>query len=151
MRKWEISAIAFPDSSVGKESTCNTGDPGSIPGLGRSPGERIDYPLQYTWDSLVAQLVNRPWRREQLPTLVFWPREFHGLCSPLDHKELDTTETLSLAGEATVHPELEVKTPSAKVHAAIRKCPRPRGNAFCVHVQSRHHGHGQTSMLAILQ
>ena len=37
----------FPDSSVGKESACNTGDPGSIPGLGRSPGEGKGYPLQY--------------------------------------------------------------------------------------------------------
>ena len=47
----------FPDSSVGKESTCNAGDPGSISGLGRSPGEGIGYPLQYSWASLVAQLV----------------------------------------------------------------------------------------------
>ena len=46
----------FPDSSVGKESTCNAGDPGSIPGLGRSTGEGIGYPLQYSWSSLVAQL-----------------------------------------------------------------------------------------------
>ena len=50
----------FPDSSVGKESTCNAGDPGSIPGLGRSPGEGIGYPLQYSWASLVAQLVKNP-------------------------------------------------------------------------------------------
>ena len=47
----------FPDSSVGKESTCNAGDPGSIPGLGRSPGGGIGYSLQYSWASLVAQLV----------------------------------------------------------------------------------------------
>ena len=38
----------FPDSSVGKESTCNAGGLGLIPGLGRSPGERIGYPLQYS-------------------------------------------------------------------------------------------------------
>ena len=38
----------FPDSSVGKESTCNAGDPGSIPGLGRSHGEGKGYPLQYS-------------------------------------------------------------------------------------------------------
>jgi len=38
----------FPDSSVGKESTCNVGDPGLIPGLGRSPGEGKGYPLQYS-------------------------------------------------------------------------------------------------------
>ena len=40
--------MGFPDSSVGKESACNAGDPGSIPGPGRSPGERIGYPLQYS-------------------------------------------------------------------------------------------------------
>ena len=50
----------FPDSSVGKESTCNAGDPGSIPGSGRSSGEEIGYPLQYSWVSLVAQLVKNP-------------------------------------------------------------------------------------------
>ena len=47
----------FPDSSVGKESSCSAGDPSSIPGLGRPPGEGIGYPLQYSWTSLVAQLV----------------------------------------------------------------------------------------------
>ena len=47
----------FPDSSVGKESACNAGDPGSTPGSGRSAGEGKSYPLQYSWASLVAQLV----------------------------------------------------------------------------------------------
>ena len=46
----------FPGSSVGKESACNAGDPGSIPGLGRSAREVIGYPLQYSWASLIAQL-----------------------------------------------------------------------------------------------
>ena len=50
----------FPDGSVGKESACNAGDPGSIPGLGRSAGEGIGYPLLYSWASLVAQLVKNP-------------------------------------------------------------------------------------------
>ena len=48
----------FPDSSVGKESTSNAEDPGSIFRSGRSPGEGIGYPLQYSWASLVAQMVN---------------------------------------------------------------------------------------------
>ena len=52
--------MGFPGSSAGKESNCNAGDPGSIPGLGRSPGEGIGYPLQYSWASLVAQLVENP-------------------------------------------------------------------------------------------
>ena len=43
-----ILAKGFPDSSVSKESACNAGDPGSIPGSGRSPGEGIGYPLQYS-------------------------------------------------------------------------------------------------------
>ena len=43
--------------SVGKESACNAGEPSSIPGSGRSTGEGIGYPLQYSWASLVAQLV----------------------------------------------------------------------------------------------
>ena len=52
--------MVFPDISVGKESGCNAGDPGLIPGLGRSPGIGIDSPLQYSWASLVAQLVENP-------------------------------------------------------------------------------------------
>ena len=52
-----IYILGFPDSSVGKESACNAGDPGSIPGSGSSPGEGIGYPLQYSWASLVVQLV----------------------------------------------------------------------------------------------
>ena len=52
-------ALRFPCGSAGKESVGNVGDLGLIPGLGRSP-----------------------WRRERLPTPVFWPREFHGLYSP---------------------------------------------------------------------
>ena len=46
--------------SVGKESTCNAGDPSSIPGSRTCPGEGIEYPLQYSWASLVAQLVKNP-------------------------------------------------------------------------------------------
>ena len=49
--------VGFLNSSVGKESACNAGDPGSIPGSGRFSGERIGYPLQYSWASLVAQLI----------------------------------------------------------------------------------------------
>ena len=102
----------FPDNSVGKESACSAGDTSLIPGSGRSAGEGIGYPLQYSWASLVAQLVKNylqcgrpgfdpwvgkiPWRRGRLPTPVFWPTEFHGLYSPWGHKELDRTEQLSL-------------------------------------------------------
>ena len=61
------------------ESTCNTGDPGSIPGLGRSPREVIGYPLQYSG-------LENP-----MDCIV------HGVCSPWGHKESDTTEWLSLS------------------------------------------------------
>ena len=52
--------LGFPDSSIGKESPCNAGDPSSILGSGRSTGEGIGYPLQYSWASLVAQLGKNP-------------------------------------------------------------------------------------------
>ena len=52
--------MGFSDSLVGNESTCNAGDPGLIPGSGRSPAEGIGYPLQCSWASLVAQLVKNP-------------------------------------------------------------------------------------------
>ena len=52
--------MGFPHSSVRKESACNAGDPNLISGLGRSAGERIGYPLQYSWASLKAQLVKNP-------------------------------------------------------------------------------------------
>ena len=47
--------MGIPCSSVGKESACSAGDPGSIPGSGKSPGEGVGYPLQYSWASLLAQ------------------------------------------------------------------------------------------------
>ena len=108
-----IIDTGFPDSSVGKESTCNAGDPGSIPGLRRSTGEGIGYPLQYSWLPLWLRWLRIhlqcgrpgfnpwagkiPWRRERLPTPVFWSGEFHGQYNPRDPKELDTTEQNSLS------------------------------------------------------
>ena len=91
-----LITLGFPESSVGKESADNAGEPGSIPGSGRSAGKGIGSPLQNSRASLVAQLVKNPpampgfdpwvgktpWR-ERLPTLVFWPGEFHGLYNPL--------------------------------------------------------------------
>ena len=103
----------FFGSSAGKGSACNAGNHGSIPGLGRSTGEAIGYPLQYSWDSIVAHLVKNPptmretsvrprvgkipWRRERLSTPVFWPGELHRLYSPWVLKELDTTERFSVS------------------------------------------------------
>ena len=83
----------FPDNSVGKESTCNAGDPGSIPGLGRSTGEGIGYPLQCSWASLVAQLVkNLPAMQEtwgSIPGLGRSPGE--GESYPLQYSGLENS------------------------------------------------------------
>ena len=81
----------FPGSSAGKESTCNAGDPSLNPGPGSSSGEGIGYLLQYSWASLVAQMVKKlpameetwirslgledPRRRAWQPTSVFFPVE----------------------------------------------------------------------------
>ena len=97
----------FPDSSVGKESICNSGDPGSIPVLGSSTRIVIGFPFQCSLASLVAQLVKNPtaiwetwvlwvwkipWIRERLTTPGFLPGEFHGLFSPWVCQESDRTE-----------------------------------------------------------
>ena len=68
--------LKLPCGSDGKESACTVGDLGSIPGLGRSPGERKGIVMLY-WI---------------IPTPVFWPGEFHGLYSPWGHKESDMTD-----------------------------------------------------------
>ena len=67
------AGLGFPDSSVGKESTCNAGDLSSIPGSWRSTGEGIGYPLQYSWASFVAQLVkNLPVMQETWVRSLGW-------------------------------------------------------------------------------
>ena len=106
--------MGFPGSSTGKESACNAEDPSSIPGSGRSPGERIGYLLQYSWASLVAQTIrNLPAMWENWVQFLGWedPLE-EGMathssslswrvhmnrgaswgCSPWGHKESDMTE-----------------------------------------------------------
>ena len=68
--------VGFPDSSVGKESACNARESGSNPGSGRSAGEGISYPLQYSWASLVAQLVrNLPAMRETWVRFLGWEED----------------------------------------------------------------------------
>ena len=98
------------DSSVDKESACNTGDPSLIPGSARSTGKGIGYPLQYSWASLVAQLVKNP--PAMWETLVWslglgrslregkdYPLQYSGLENSMHcivHRvvESDTTDTL---------------------------------------------------------
>ena len=104
--------MGFPDSSIGKESTCIAGDPSSIPGSGRSAGEGIGYPLRYSWVSLLAQVKNLPamwetWVRSlgwedplekemathssTLAWKIPWMEE-HGRLQSRGHKESNTTE-----------------------------------------------------------
>ena len=65
--------MGLPGSSASKESTCNAGDPGSISGSGRSAGKGIGYPPQYSWASLVSQLVtNLPARWETWVRSLGW-------------------------------------------------------------------------------
>ena len=70
--------MCFPGSSAGKEFACNAGDPSSITGSGRSPGGGIGYPLQYSWASLVAQLV------KNLPAMQETPVRLLGQEDPLE-------------------------------------------------------------------
>ena len=108
----------FPGGSDGKTSAYNAGDPGSIPGSGRSPGEGNGNPLQYSWPapkkglkeiwaSLVAQMVKRlptvnpgfnpwvwkiSWRRKRQPTLVLLPGKFQGQRSLVGYSGWDLKE-----------------------------------------------------------
>ena len=114
--------LGFPSSPV--EPACNAGNPGSIPGSGRSAGKGIGYPLQYSWASLVAQLVQNlpavwetwvrslgwedPLEKGTATHSVFWPGEFHGLYRGC--KESDMTQLFSLSVSSLViyfDPELQ--------------------------------------------
>ena len=65
--------LIYSVGSPGKESACNAGDPNSIPGSGRPPGEGIGYSLQYSWISLVAQIVkNLPAMQETWVQSLGW-------------------------------------------------------------------------------
>ena len=71
--KINLMIVYSLDSSFGKESACNAGDPGLISGMGRSSGEGTGYPLQYSWASLVAQLIkNLPAMQETWVQSLGW-------------------------------------------------------------------------------
>ena len=107
--------MGFPGSLVGKKkkSTCNAGDPSSIPGLERSAREEMGYSLHYSWASLVTQLVKNlpvmgkiwvrspgwedPLEKGTATHSSIWPGEFHGLYSSWGGKESDMTERLLLS------------------------------------------------------
>ena len=95
------ATLGFPDSSGGKESACNEGDAGWFPGLGRSPGEGIDYPLQYSWASLVAQLVkNLPAMRETWVQSLGWEDPLEKGKAPLQYSGLENSMDCIVHGVA---------------------------------------------------
>ena len=90
---YPLLPLGFPCGSAGEESACNAGDLGSIPGLGRSPGEGKGYPLQYSG-------LEKAWRI---------PREFHGLCSPWGSQRVGhdlATFTFTVSPSSTVSTSL---------------------------------------------
>ena len=99
-----VYLVESPDSSVGKESACNAGEPSLSPGLGRSAGGGLGHLLQYSWASFVAQLVkNLPAMQENwVGKGKGYPLQDSGLENSMDCivygvcKELGTTERLSL-------------------------------------------------------
>ena len=85
------SSKGFPGGSAGKEPACHAGDLGSIPGLGRSPGEGNGYPPQYTGLEKSLDCIVSPWGR----------------------KESDTTERLSLSLPSKIRGEVGLVPPKA--------------------------------------
>ena len=95
----------FPGSSTGKESACDAGDPSLTPGSGRSAGKGIGYPHQYSWASLVAQLVkNPPANMEDLgsiPGLGRYPGEENGYS--LQYSGLENSMDYSMGSQRGSH------------------------------------------------
>ena len=111
--------VEFTCGLAGKESTCNAGDPGLIPGSGRYIGEIIGYPLQYSWASLVAQLANNPTAMREtwfgslgLEDLLEKGKATHSsilawkipwIVQSMGHKEADMTQQLTLSQHNVVY------------------------------------------------
>ena len=127
----------LPDSSVGKESSCNAGVPGLIP----VSDNLLEIPTPAFWVYLVVQLVkNLPamwetwvqslvwddlWGRDRLPTPVFWPGEFHGLDSPWGCKESDMTVRLSLLASLLLSNQLLKDYVVCTINKALMFLPLP--------------------------
>ena len=109
----------FHYSSVGKESTCNAGDPGLIPGLERSAGEGIGYPLQYSWVSLVAQMIkNLPVMWESWIQSLGWEDPLEKGKAPLQYCSLEN----SMDCICLVHGVTKSRTRLSNFHFHIVMC-----------------------------
>ena len=134
----EKSAI-FPDSSVGKKSTCYGGDPGSIPGLGRSPGEVIRYPIQYSglensMDCIVRGVAKSQTRQCLSLSLSHHlsPFKLYGLVTQLCPTLFDPMD-YSLPG-SSVHGILQARILEWVVMPSSRGSSQPRDQTqvFCI-------------------
>ena len=98
-----LYSFCYSGSFAGEESTCNAGDPSSIPGLGRSAGEGLGYPLQYSWASRVAQLVkNLPTMQEIWVGKIAWK----GKGYPLQYSGLENSKDCIFPGVTKSHIQL---------------------------------------------
>ena len=129
--------MGFPGGSAGKESACNAGDPSSIPGLGRSAGEGIATHSSLlglfwwlSWLRIHPQCGRPgfdlcggkiPWRRERLPTPVFWPGGFHGLCHGVTKSQTQLSNFhFQSPGFITVNKHLPTPTPCDSKDQGLR-------------------------------
>ena len=138
--------MGFPDSSVGKESACNAGDSSSIPVSGRSTGEGIGYPLQYSWAFLVAQVVeNLPAVRETWVQFPGWEdplekgKATHSSILTWSHRELDMMEQLSFSLSAHAQGSTSLSHPffitDQKIESLLLVviCQHSSGHDFGLH------------------
>ena len=107
------SELLLPDSSVGKESTCNMGGPGSVPGLERSPGEGIGDPLQCSWASFVPQLV------KNLPAVWETWVQYLGWKAALEKGKATHSSILAWRIPWTVHGVSKGRTQLSYFHLAL--------------------------------
>ena len=119
-----------PGGPVSKESVCNAGDPSSIPGLGRSPEKGNVYPLQYSWASLVIQLLkNPPAMQETWVQSLGWegngyPIQYSGLENSIDCRSSQFRLSVvfdSLRPHESQHARLPYASPTPEVHS--NSCP----------------------------
>ena len=131
-----VCTMGFSDSSVGKQSAYNAGDPSSTPGLGRSAAEGIGYPLQYSWTSLMTQLVkNPPTMRETWVQSLGWE-------DPLEKGKATHFSILAwripwaVHGVAKSQTWLSNWTTSIRLHPSRHHCPWDspwKNTGFCSH------------------
>ena len=109
--------LGFPGGSEGKESACSAGGRSSIPRSGRFPGEGIGYPRQYSWASLVAQMIKKlPATREAWVQSLGWEDPLEKRSYPLQYSCLENSMDRG-AWWATVHGVTKSRTQLSNFHS----------------------------------